>query len=764
MESRSAALFVVFALGVLSASKSFKLTVIFMLTALVISAASAFFVRRKAVFAIVMAVFFAAGAAAYTYCARAPSEYTGEYVVLRGRVCELPYSYDGEMYYYILQPRSLTYMGETVKFKNRVRLCTDKRYKFGDCIYASGFLEEFDEKLNDTGFNAKLYSKSRGISFKMKAFKSGYIEKYRSISARDTILYIQNVCCEYIDANYSGKPNAYLKAFITGDTRGFDDETKDNLIHSGARRFLYAPFIHISIIVFILGIFFGIFRTGRYRRDTIAATVLLIYCSFNGTRPVFLKALFFAAFVLLYRKKFGYINKADALSAAGIFTLAVNPFFLFDSGFVISMVYSALYIMFSEKLSDALSFTGRFRYSLSSYFIGIFGLLPVYAAFFNGAPLMELIIALAAVPLTVLIIVSFWVSMAVHIISGIMFPSDVFLSAFLYGFDLVAETAAEMPFSYVFIPTPTPYQTALYYSVLLGAYNVSKQRKNRDAVTFFFTVSICMTMIVTASYIRDVGKIKVMFVNVGQGDGAAVSVNYREKLLIDGGGSAVYSSFNEGRYVYVPFLRSRGITRASAIVTHYHKDHCQGITEAVRLMKIDTVYAPDCTPDDEMRRELVRAAEESGTRVEFVAAGDKITFASGLTIEFLSPDPEDLKSGEPNETSLVARVSYGSFSALFTGDATKAQEDKMLARGLVSKVDILKTAHHGSDTSSGERFVQTVQPYAAVISVGEENTYDLPDDEVLERLSPYKILRTDKNGNITVTADKNGVCAIQTYR
>lgn len=764
MESRSAALFVVFALGILSASKNLKLTVILMLTALVISVASAFFVRKKAVLAVVMSVFFAAGAVSYTYCSRTPSGYTGEYVALTGRVCELPYSYDGEMYYYILQPRSLAYMGETVKFKNRVRLCTDKRYKFGDCICVSGFLEEFDEKLNDTGFNARLYSKSRGISFKMKVFKSEYTEKYYSISARDTVLYIRNFCCEYIDANYSGKPSAYLKAFITGDTRGFDDETKDKLIHSGARRFLYAPFIHISIIVFILGIFFSIFRTGRYRRDTIAAVVLLIYCSFNGARPVFLKALFYAAFILLYRKKFGYINKADALSSAGVFTLAVNPFFLFDSGFVISVVYSALYIMFSERLADAFSFAGRFRYRLASYFIGIFGLLPVYAAFFNGAPLTELIIALAAVPLTVLIIVSFWVSMAVHVLTGLTFLSDMLLSAFLYGFDLVAETAASLPFSYVFIPTPTYYQTALYYSVLLGVYNASKQRKNVDAAMFFFTVSVCMTMIVTASYIRDVGKIKVMFVNVGQGDGAAVSVNYREKLLIDGGGSAVYSSFNEGRYVYVPFLRSRGITRASAIVTHYHKDHCQGITEAVRLMKIDTVYAPDCTPDNEMRRELVSAAEESGTRVEFVAAGDKITFGSGLTVEFLSPDAEDLKSSDPNETSLVARVSYGSFSALFTGDTTKAQEDKMLACGLIGRVDVLKAAHHGSDTSSGARFVQTVQPYAAVISVGEENTYDLPDDEVMERLSPYKVLRTDKNGNITVTADKNGICSIQTYR
>ena len=257
---------------------------------------------------------------------------------------------------------------------------------------------------------------------------------------------------------------------------------------------------------------------------------------------------------------------------------------------------------------------------------------------------------------------------------------------------------------------------------------------------------------------------KVMFVNVGQGDGAVISVSYRDNLLIDGGGSASYSDYNLGRFVYVPFLRSHGVYKANAIVTHYHKDHCQGIVEAVKSTKIGTLFMPDCDSENEWRIALEAAAAKYGTEIVFVGSGDKLVYKSGLTVEFISPDASDLDSDDPNETSLAAYVKYGEFSALFAGDATKLNEAKMLQAGLVEDCDILKVAHHGSDTSSSAEFLDAAAPEVAVISVGEDNSYNLPDDAVLDRLSDIEVIRTDESGNITVTADRNGEYTVEKFR
>jgi competence protein ComEC len=363
-----------------------------------------------------------------------------------------------------------------------------------------------------------------------------------------------------------------------------------------------------------------------------------------------------------------------------------------------------------------------------------------------------------------MITVVFWISMAVHSIFGITYVNNVFLSSLLAAFDFTARMIDRIPFSYMVAASPTAPQTALFYTVAALVRYRMLRRRSEELMLFLSTVCVCLAVVVSAGYIGDIGKLSVMFVNVGQGDASVVSLAYRDCLLIDGGGSAVYSSFNLGRYVYVPFLQSKGIRRAHAIVTHYHKDHCQGIAEAMKSLKIDTLYMPDCDPDNEYRIQLLDLAEQYGTRVEFMRCGDSIEFKSGIKVEFISPDDADLQSSDLNETSLSAYVTYGRFSALFTGDATKAQESKMLKRGLIRKCDIFKAAHHGSDTSNSSELIQAASPKAVIISVGEDNTYDLPDDEVLERFNGMEIARTDENGNITVLADKNGIRSIKAFK
>ena len=122
---------------------------------------------------------------------------------------------------------------------------------------------------------------------------------------------------------------------------------------------------------------------------------------------------------------------------------------------------------------------------------------------------------------------------------------------------------------------------------------------------------------------------------------------------------------------------------------------------------------------------------------------------------------EQLSSEELNDTSFVAKVSFGKFCALFTGDSTDEIDE-----GYPKNIDILKVAHHGSDTSNSQEYIDWISPQYAVIGVGEDNSYGLPDDEVVMRLKKTgaKVLRTDENGDIQFKVKKNGDITYKTLK
>ena len=398
MRTRAVGIFACYVTGIMAAyCIGMFSTLVLVLALLVVIGAAGFFHFRGTIFRIVLAVCVLLGAAAYTAENSTPAEFEDEFVTVTGRISELPYTYDNEIYYYVITPHTLTYLGESHSFDRRVRLSSKRIYEYGDCISAGGFLETLDSKLNNTGFDSELYNKSRSIFYKMNEYDSRYAEKYYVISARDILLWAQNKCARYIDSRYEGTARAYLRAFILGDIRTFGDELSDMLVFSGARRFLYASFIHISILMFILNAGFALFRTGQHRRDNITTAVLLIYCAFMSTKPSFARALVSMIFIIKYKKKFGYVNKADALAASGMSVLITNPMFIFDAGFVIAVTLSALNIMFTGRLADELRFMRRMRYPVAQWFVSTVGGMPVYAGFFGGVSAMSVITQIACI-------------------------------------------------------------------------------------------------------------------------------------------------------------------------------------------------------------------------------------------------------------------------------------------------------------------------------------------------------------------------------
>lgn len=238
------------------------------------------------------------------------------------------------------------------------------------------------------------------------------------------------------------------------------------------------------------------------------------------------------------------------------------------------------------------------------------------------------------------------------------------------------------------------------------------------------------------------GDLKVYFVDVGQGDCILIT-NKDKNMLIDAGN-------NEDGAKLVTYFQSLGIEEFDYVVgTHAHEDHIGGLDNIINEFKIDTFYMPDVATTTKTFEDVVTALENKSLAFETPEIGDtfKLEDAS-FKVLYVGNDGKDL-----NNTSIVLKMTYGSNSFLFTGDATSTVEKKILDQDL--KSDVLKVGHHGSQYSSTNAFLKAVDPKYAVIQVGKNNTYKHPRQETLDKLSKLnvKVYRTDTDGTVIATTD-----------
>ena len=233
--------------------------------------------------------------------------------------------------------------------------------------------------------------------------------------------------------------------------------------------------------------------------------------------------------------------------------------------------------------------------------------------------------------------------------------------------------------------------------------------------------------------------------------------------MIDGGGGNAYSDYNPGEKLYLDYLINKNITKVdSAFVSHYHQDHVQGIIAAIENIRVKNLFMPDNMEGSEWRVALENAALRNGTEIHYISEETLLTYNNGMTLRIIPPSKKTELSDDENDSSYVYRIDYGDFSALFTGDMTSFAEGNLVDEEKIEHADLLKVSHHGSRTATSEEWTQAVSPQYAAISVGENNTYNLPNDEVLEILKDTRIFRTDYDGDIRFTAEKDGIINIET--
>ncbi len=287
------------------------------------------------------------------------------------------------------------------------------------------------------------------------------------------------------------------------------------------------------------------------------------------------------------------------------------------------------------------------------------------------------------------------------------------------------------------------------------------EEQSKKNLARFIVIAIPLAMIVWFFLYPSIPKnhdLKVDFFDVGQGDATLVTTASGNQILIDGGpGTSVITEIGH----VMPYFDR---TIELVILSHPHEDHVSGLIEVLRRYKVKEVVLPDVEFDSPPFWEFISLLEAKQIKKTYAHEGQRIFLDNSTVFDVYYPPPghfmaannySGLKDNKrnPNDVSIVGKLSYGKARVLFTGDAGKDIEEMLLPKYNLDS-DILKVGHQGSRFSSSQDFLEEVTPQYSVIMVGE-NSFGHPTQEAMGRIKSVgsEILRTDLSGTIEFTSN-----------
>ena len=241
--------------------------------------------------------------------------------------------------------------------------------------------------------------------------------------------------------------------------------------------------------------------------------------------------------------------------------------------------------------------------------------------------------------------------------------------------------------------------------------------------------------------------IKVHFIDVGQGDSIFIELPNKKTMLIDAGESS------KGKIVS-NYISNLGYHKIDYIVgTHPHTDHIGGLAQIINTFDIGNIYMPNAISTSKTYENLLNTILQKGLKITTAKVGINIISEDDLNIDVIAPNKE---YNSLNNLSAVIKITYKNKKFLFMGDAETESENDIISD---VSADVIKIGHHGSNTSSGQSFINKVNPEYAIIMVGNNNQYNHPYQIIIDRWTEIgaKIYRTDINGNIIISSDGNSI-------
>lgn len=692
-------------------------------------------------------------------------------------------------------------------------------YINGDYICMSGTVSVPDSATNPGTFDQYIYLRNKGYYL---CISNGTIESgnHRPYSIEGFLYGIKNRCTKIIDNSFDSESAGIVKAMLVADKSTLDKNIKKLYSENGIAHIMAISGVHVAIIGMTLYGFLRKLRIGRLISGTFSIAIIILYGIMTGMsssteRAVIMLILSIAA------EYFG--RKTDAPTSMGfamIIMVLGNPYVILDAGFQLSFAaitgvtvvapqLRKLLRMFKcfiketdekkkQKHKKIVSLRKMIIKLIDALVVGIASFItttPVIIYYYYQFPPYSILINLIVIPLVSLIVGG---SILV-VLTGLFFTGAAVVMTYpvrliLFGYKYLCIFASGLPGASVLVGHISIGMVFVYYLsvvlifAILRMIRIGKTERG-GPILYLMLATVLFLTVVYEVYSYD-KSLKVVYMDVGQGDGVLLRTSGHGGILIDGGSS---SNKRVGEYVMVPVLKYYGVSEVEyAFVSHGDVDHVSGLeyllNEEQSGVHVVNLVLPEYGDQDALQ-ELKSEATANNVNIIYMKPGDNITYnhqhAETINIECLYPD-EEAGQGvlDTNNLSMILKTtitwdvreadienlnkssdSDASLSLLFVGDAGIAAEQRLIelygknSLGEISDsiaCDILKVGHHGSRNSSGSDFLKRVSAMYGIISCGKDNRYGHPHAETLERLkmADTKYMTTKEHGAIILSIER----------
>lgn len=692
-------------------------------------------------------------------------------------------------------------------------------YINGDYICMSGTVSVPDSATNPGTFDQYIYLRNKGYYL---CISNGTIESgnHRPYSIEGFLYGIKNRCTKIIDNSFDSESAGIVKAMLVADKSTLDKNIKKLYSENGIAHIMAISGVHVAIIGMTLYGFLRKLRIGRLISGTFSIAIIILYGIMTGMsssteRAVIMLILSIAA------EYFG--RKTDAPTSMGfamIIMVLGNPYVILDAGFQLSFAaitgvtvvapqLRKLLRMFKcfikeadekkkQKHKKIISLRKMIIKLIDAFVVGIASFItttPVIIYYYYQFPPYSILINLIVIPLVSLIVGG---SILV-VLTGLFFTGAAVVMTYpvrliLFGYKYLCIFASGLPGASVLVGHISIGMVFVYYLSVVLVFAILRmirigKTEREGPILYLMLATVLFLTVVYEVYSYD-KSLKIVYMDVGQGDGVLLRTSGHGGILIDGGSS---SNKRVGEYVMVPVLKYYGVSEVEyAFVSHGDVDHVSGLeyllNEEQSGVHVVNLVLPEYGDQDALQ-ELKSEATANNVNIIYMKPGDNITYnhqhAETINIECLYPD-EEAGQGvlDTNNLSMILKTtiswdvreadienlnkssdSDASLSLLFVGDAGIAAEQRLIElyeKNSLGEIpdsiacDILKVGHHGSRNSSGSDFLKRVSAMYGIISCGKDNRYGHPHAETLERLkmADTKYMTTKEHGAIILSIER----------
>jgi competence protein ComEC len=666
-------------------------------------------------------------------------------------------------------------------------------HRYGDILLVTGNLET-PPQLDD--FDYRGYLANQEIYSTMLYPKIEVLDSGKGLKPLEWIYTLSDSLSRAL-AEVLPEPQASLaQGIVLGKRGNIPPSLKSDFSRTGTAHLLAISGLHLSIVAGIL-LSIGIWLFGRKRSIYIwlALTAVWLYALLTGMHPPIIRAAIMVSLFLTAELLGRQRSAITSLAFAAAVMVGVSPQVLWTASFQMSfLAMIGLIFIFppvqslGRKAVNATLGEGGTAASVATFLTDSFSVTlgavlavwPVVAYYFGIISLVAPLATFLALPALPGIIVTGALAAVLGLIALPVAQVTGWLTWLFASYTvLVVRGFAALPLSAIEVVTVSPAVILAYYLVLAAALWLASNRRRLttlvpaatgrlragiDRSSGLFSrlpakwlvppLLVTATLASLSAVTMPDTSLHISFLDVGQGDAILIQEG-NQQVLVDGGPSPQAINLELGKKM--PFWDR---TIDLVILTHPSSDHVTGLVEVLNRYRVNQVLYPDLDFKSSIYDEWLRLVQEKGIRCTLARPGQQICLGNqGVVIEVLNPPEPPLvdTQSDVDNNGLVLHVSAGEVSFLLTADIMWEAELDLATRRAHLASTVLKVAHHGSTTSTSPEFLAVVNPRLAVISVGADNKYGHPADEIIDRLidkvGPENIYRTDEHGTIEFITD-----------